>query len=92
MFFVGGVGVIQVVFYVCDFVVGYSNGIVVVCKVIMVWVIQIFEYFEWICFWMIEILVMEKCCEVFKIMLFVSRFCLIKEIYSFSLIVQMFFG
>lgn len=59
VFFVGGVGIIYQVLYVWDFVVGFVEGIVVICKIFLVWIIQSFEYLEWICFWMIEIFGMD---------------------------------
>jgi hypothetical protein len=90
--FAGSSGITHQMGYIKHLLQGYTNGIVVTRKILLVWIIREMEHMEWVRDWMNEILAMPDRKALLTMKVFVTRPKNPRDIVSPSKTLQMFAG
>lgn len=73
LLFAGGVGITHPFSFIHELVSGYVNGTVAARKVTLAWAIQTPDQVNWIHPWLMDLLELERCEEILRVKLFVTR-------------------
>ncbi|KAJ9212855.1 hypothetical protein DTO166G4_5512 [Paecilomyces variotii] len=73
LLFAGGVGITHPFSFVRELVSGYANGTAAARKVTLAWAIQSPDQVSWVYPWLMDLLEMERCEEVLRVKLFITR-------------------